>query len=195
MGFENLFGALAKEALNLVRERTGVDLTGSSPTSPAPNEMAVTDAPPPSGGVPFQLDRRPMPAGESVDALLPPVVGPFARKRVNNNFGGPRSGGIFAAYVVDGVEVRVLASLAAGAAAAREQIASRTDDKTAGVPSASAESLGTEPSFSAAPGAFTWNRGPYVFSVGSHGTDGDIALPATEAQIAALDRFLDAFPY
>lgn len=195
MGFENLLGSLAKEALNLVRERTGVDLSGSSPTTPAPTEMAVNDAAPPQGGVPFQLDRRPMPTGESVDGLVPPLVGAFARKRVNNNFGGPRSGGIFAAYVVDGVEVRVLASLAASAAAARERIASPPDDETAGVPPASTESLGTEPSFSAAPGAFTWNRGPYVFAVGSHGTDGDIALPATEAQIAALDRFLAAFPY
>lgn len=192
MGFDNLFGAIAKEALNLVREKTGFDLTGATQTPTA----QPADAPPPSGAIPFALDRRPMPAGESVDGLVPPVVGPFSRRRVNNNFGGPRSGGVFAAYLGDGVEVRVLASLASSAAAARKQVASSgAGDEAAGVARATAESSGTEPSFAAAPGVFTWSRGPYWFSVASHGTEGDVALPATEDQIAALERFMTAFPY
>ena len=187
MGFDDLFGALAKEALSFVREKTGVDLTATP---------QATDAPAPTGTIPFGIDRRPMPAGEAVDTLVPPAVRGFARTRVNNNFGGARSGGVFAGYSVDGVEVRVLASLAPNAAAARTQIeaASRAGEE-AGLPKATTESLNTEPSFSAAAGAIVWNRGPYWFSVSSHGTDGDVALPATATEVAALERFMADFPY
>ena len=86
--------------------------------------------------------------------------------------------------------------MAASAAAARKQVeASRTAGEDAGVAAAAAESRDTEPSFSAAPGSFAWSRGPYWFSASSHGTDGDVGLPATAEEMAALARFMAGFPY
>jgi hypothetical protein len=187
MDLEHLLGGLARTTLKLVRERLG----GADPVGSAP-----LDGPAPAGPVPFDLDRRPLPPGESVDALLPSAAGEFSRVRVNDRFGGPRAGGVFGLYEAEGAAVRVLVSVASSPDAARRMVGQfRTGEREAGVPPATAESLGTEPSYSRAPGSFIWSRGPYVFCASSHDTEGDVALPATPAQVAVLDRFLAVFPY
>jgi hypothetical protein len=199
MGLEDLFGSLAKEALNLVRQKTGVDLSGiAGSQSPAPAGAAaapVTDAPRPSGSVPFGLDARPMPSGESVDVVFPARVGEFGRARINDRFGGIRSGGVFAGYRSGDVEVRMLVTLHRNAAAARERVREGRGEDGSGEGATSKESLGTESSYSLNPGSAVWNRGPYCFSASSNDTEGDEPLPATAEQIAALERFMAAFPY
>lgn len=196
MGLDKLFGALAKEALDLLKDKAGIDLPVPGGGERAPAAVPAGSGPPPAGPVPYGLDRRPLPPGESVDALLPPQVGDFARTRVNDRFGGPRAGGVFGAYAGHGGYVSVLASVAPSAAVARSRVAEfRAGEREAGVAPPAAESLGTEPSYSGALGAFIWSRGPYVFSASTRGTEGDVALPATPEEVAVLERFMAAFPY
>ncbi|HXF95776.1 MAG TPA: hypothetical protein VNI61_06695 [Gemmatimonadales bacterium] len=187
MDLDHLLGGLARTTLKLVWERLG----GTDPVGPAPPQ-----GPAPTGPVPFDLDRRPLPPGESVDALLPRAAGEFSRIRVHDRFGGPRAGGVLGLYQAGSAAVRVLAAAASSPEAARRLVAQcRAGEREAGVPPAVAESLDTEPSYSGAPGSFIWSRGPYVFCASSHDTEGDVALPATPAQVAVLGRFLAAFPY
>jgi hypothetical protein len=115
-----------------------------------------------------------MPAGESADGLLPPMAGPYRRVRVNDRFGGARSGGIFAGYDVDGIEVRVFVWLCPSPAAALERVREAGDGVA---------------------GSRFWSRGPYCYSAASNETEGDEGLPATPEQVAALDRFIAAFPF
>ena len=115
-----------------------------------------------------------MPAGESADGLLPPMAGPYRRVRVNDRFGGARSGGIFAGYDVDGTEVRVFVWLCPSPAAALERVREAGDGVA---------------------GSISWSRGAYCYSAASHETEGDVGLPATPEQVAALERFTAAFPY
>jgi hypothetical protein len=204
MAEDGLFDALARAAFKFVQEKTGIDL-GAGATGPvAPGTSASgTAAPGPSGGgpapsgaVPYGISQRPMPSGETVNQLLPQTVGSFTRTRVNDRFGGVRSGGIFAGYSDGGSEVRVLVSLAGTAAAARDQVrGSRDETQKLGGAAPMAESLGTEPSYSQAPGGIVWSRGAYWFSASANGTEGDMPLPATPDDVAALDRFIRAFPY
>ena len=188
---DDLLGALKQGVLQILGTATdagtqgaAATAAGSPPTGPAP------------AGDPFDLGQRRMPAGETLDAVLPTQVGEFTRARVNDRFGGIRSGGVFAGYRGGGVEIRVLVSLLRNAGAARERV--REGAAPEGGQSSTGparQSLGTEPSYSFAPGSVVWSRGAYCFSASSSDTDGDIELRATAEQIAALDRFLRAFPY
>jgi hypothetical protein len=171
---DDLLGALKQGVLNALQQKTGVDL--GARTGPAP------------AADPIGFAARPVPAGETVDAVLPLAAGEFVRRRVNDRFGGIRSGGIFAGYAGAGVEVRVLVTLLRSAEAAREQVRQSAADGTT-------HSFGTEPSYSLAPGSAVWSRGPYCFSASSSDTEGDEPLPPTPEQVAALERFLRAFPY
>jgi len=205
---DDLLGALKQGVLNAVRQRTGIDLgavadpaaqrdagAGGAPAA-APSSGAAPPAGPAPAQDPLGLAGRRMPAGDTVDAVLPGQVGEFTRSRINDRFGGIRSGGIFAGYRGDGVEIRVLVTLLRDAAAARAQVGEAGGGEGEhGGAAPTARSVGTEPSFSLAPGSAVWSRGAYCFTASSSDTDGDIPLPPTPAQIAALQRFMRAFPY
>jgi hypothetical protein len=197
---DDLLGALKQGVLNALQQRTGIDLGASADaTQPRSSATTATAAPPPGPaptGDPLGLAGRRMPAGETLDAVLPVQAGEFTRSRVNDRFGGIRSGGVFAGYRGGGVEVRVLVTLLRDAAAARERVreAGGQGGEHGGAAPAQ-QSFGTEPSYSLAPGSAVWSRGAYLFSASSSDTDGDIALPATPDQVAALERFMRAFPY
>ncbi|MGH7513307.1 MAG: hypothetical protein ACREOQ_10330 [Gemmatimonadales bacterium] len=198
---DDLLGALKQGVLNAVRQRTGIDL-GVAADSAAQRDASArgASAAAPPGPAPTQdplgIGARRMPAGETVDAVLPAQAGEFTRSRINDRFGGIRSGGIFAGYRGDGVEIRVLVTLLRDAAAARAQVGEAGGGGgEQGGAAPTARSVGTEPSFSFAPGSAVWSRGAYCFTASSSDTDGDIPLPPTPAQIAALERFMRAFPY
>jgi hypothetical protein len=192
-----LLGALKRGVLNAVQQRMGIDL---EPGAARQGDAATAATAPPAGPGPAQdplgLAGRRMPAGDTLDAVLPTRVGEFVRARTNDRFGGIRAGGVFAGYQGGGVEIRVLVTLlrrAADAWARVGEAAGGPGEGGGGAPTA--QSLGTEPSYSLAPGAAVWSRGPYCFSASSSDTDGDLPLPPTPDQVAALDRFLTAFPY
>jgi hypothetical protein len=190
-GLGDLIGSIVKQVVGVAEEQLRAQAgLATQGTTPAAAPAAAADK------TPYGMGGKRMPAGETVDALLPAAAGPYRRTRVNDRFGGARNGGIFAGYDVDGVEVRVLASLCASPAAAQEQARSARDDREAVAGFAvTAASVGTEPSYVAAPGTILWTRGAYWYSASSHGTEGDVALPATPEQVSALDRFMAAFPY
>jgi len=205
---DDLLGALKQGVLQALQQRTGIDLgAGGSTTSqpagaaaPSGSSAATPAGPRPSGPAPASdplgLAQRRMLTGESLDAVLSTQAGEFTRSRVNDRFGGIRSGGVFAGYRRAGVEVRVLVTLLRDPAAARDRVreAGAAGGEHGGL-AVGKQSLGTEPSFSLAPGSAVWSRGAYCFSASSSDTDGDIALPATPDQVAALDRFMRAFPF
>ena len=189
-GLGDLLGSLVKQVVGTVEEQLRAQAGSTTPAA------TPADAAAPGDKAPYGMSGKRSPAGETLDALLPSAAGPYRRTRVNDRFGGARSGGIFAGYDVDGVEVRVLASLCASPAAARERVRSARDDREeVGGFEVTGASVGTEPSYVAAPGTILWTRGAYCYSASSHGTDGDVALPATPGQVAALDRFMTAFPF
>ena len=198
---DELLGALKQGVLNALQQRTGIDLgasadrTGQSGAASPANTTAAPAGPAPAHD-PLSLAGRRMPTGDSVGAVLPAQVGEFTRSRINDRFGGIRSGGIFAGYHGGGVEVRMLVTLLRDAAAARERVRQAGDQNGEhGGAAPTQRSFGTEPSYSLAPGSAVWSRGAYCFSASSSDTDGDIPLPATPVQIAALERFMRAFPY
>ena len=130
---DELLGALKQGVLNAVRQRTGIDLgapadpaaqpsTGARGAATAPSGLAGAPPGPAPAQDPLGIGARRMPAGETVDAVLPAQAGEFTRSRINDRFGGIRSGGIFAGYRGDGVEIRVLVTLLRDAAAARAQV-------------------------------------------------------------------------
>ena len=190
-GLGDLFGSIVKQVIGTAEEQLRAQAGLTTPAATAADAAAA-----PADKAPYGMGGKRSPTGETLDALLPATAGPYRRTRVNDRFGGARSGGIFAGYDVDGIEVRVLASLCPSPAAARERVRSARDDGAAvGGFAVTASSVATEPSYVAAPGTILWTRGAYCYSASSHGTDGDVALPATPAQVAALDRFMTAFPF
>lgn len=193
-GLGDLFGSIVKQVIGTAEEqlraRAGLATEAAAPAA------TPADAAAPADKAPYGMSGKRSPTGETLDALLPSAAGSYRRTRVNDRFGGARSGGIFAGYDVDGIEVRVLASLCPSPGAARERVRSARDDGAAvGGFAVTASSVATEPSYVAAPGTILWTRGAYCYSASSHGTDGDVALPATPAQVVALDRFMTAFPF
>jgi hypothetical protein len=191
-GLGDLLGSIVKQVIGTAEEqlRAQAGLATPGADTAAPAGTAPTDT------APYGMSGKRMPVGETVEALLPSVARTYRRARVNDRFGGARSGGIFAGYEVDGVEVRVLASLFASPAAARERVRSARDNREeVGGFAVTGASVGTEPSWVTVPGGIVWSRGAYCFSASSHGTEGDVPIPATPEEIAALDRFMTAFPF
>jgi hypothetical protein len=189
-GLGDLFGSIVKQVVSAAEEQLR-DQAGLTTPAPVPSDPAK-----PGEAAPYGMSGKRMPAGDAVDALLPSSVGSYRRTRVNDRFGGARSGGIFGGYDVDGVEVRVLASLCASPASARERVRSARDGgEDVGGLAVTGASVGTEPSYVSTSGSILWTRGAYCYSASSHGTDGDVAMAATAEQMAALDRFMTAFPY
>ena len=179
-GLGDMLGSIVKQVIGAAEEQLRAQAGQAAPADTAPYGMG---------------DKR-SPTGETVETLLPSAAGIYRRTRVNDRFGGARSGGIFGGYDVDGVEVRVLASLCASPAAARERVRSARDggEELGGFPVTGA-SVGTEPSWVTVPGAIVWSRGAYCFSASAYGTEGDVPIPATPEEIAALGRFMLVFPF
>ena len=189
-GLGDMLGSIVKQVIGAAEEQLRAQAGQATPAAPAPAGAAPADT------APYGMGDKRSPTGETVETLLPSAAGIYRRTRVNDRFGGARSGGIFGGYDVDGVEVRVLASLCASPAAARERVRSARDNRDElGGFAVTGASVGTEPSWVAVPGAMIWSRGAYSFSASSHGTEGDVPIPATPEEIAALGRFMTAFPF
>jgi hypothetical protein len=158
----------------------GKGTIASSPRAPA----AAVPAEPPYG-----IDRRPRPAGEEIDVLLPPRVGPFERKNVRL-LGEPREAPIYADYAAGKAAVFVELGINGDARGAQQAVKTAKGETHAEFPENADLDLfvvGREPSFFKSLndlGAFfAWTRGGYYFSV--HAKRGE----------ADLDAFVEAFPY
>ena len=143
--------------------------------------------PPPSGPVPYQIDRRPMPGGERLETLLPGQVGPFRRATLDEP-DDVRNTPIYATYRSGSVKIFVELGICDDPAGAQRALATAKAETDAEFPDAPQQfSANTEPSFlhTRTPlGAFfAWTRGHYYFSAHARSGQQD------------LDRFLEAFPY
>ena len=135
-------------------------------------------------GVPYGIDKRPMPTGTDLEALVPPVVGTWTREPFPAGTQPSSDEDINATYTSGGAEVTIGFSIqedAAGAHAAIET--TREEAITGNIPTAGEQfSLGTEPSYFKLASFISWSRGPYFYY--AHASDA-----------AALDSFMAAFPY
>lgn len=148
------------------------------------------------GTIPYSIDKRPMPAGQDLDRLLPKQVGSFTRTPIelaSNRSTHPATiemdgSSVYATYHSGGTEIFVEFGLSGSAENAQmglETAASETTDHFPTDPRFG--SMGTDPSYlkvTNADGAFfAWTRGGYYFSA------------SAKSGQAALDAFMQAFPY
>jgi hypothetical protein len=140
--------------------------------------------------VPYALDRRPMPDGRDPETLLPRQVGSFARRPFPRGTIVGADEDLNADYTDGRETVNVGFSLTAGPAEA--QLAVRVTSKEAidqlrrskGEPDPEliVASDDTDPSFCKIGDFIAWSRGEYFFY-------------AKASTPAALDRFMESFPY
>jgi len=129
---------------------------------------------------PYGLPSRPLPPNILAETLVPATVGDFTRNSL-----GPVSGAQQGMYSASGMQVVLRAARYGSAANAQAQVAAigrQTGDFTTRV-----IVTGQDPSFVNSLRAdgrarLTWSHGPYFFDVQA-------------ASQAALDRFMQAFPY
>jgi hypothetical protein len=148
------------------------------------------------GTAPYGIEKRPMPAGLSLDELLPKQVGPYTRSLIekSNQRGVPPSSieidgnSVYATYTAGEKEIFVefaVSSSADNAQTALDVAATEVTDKFP--PDPRFGSIGSEPSYlkvNNESGAFyAWTRGGYYFSASAKGGAAD------------LDLFMLSFPY
>jgi len=150
--------------------------------------------PPPDGHIPYDIDQRPMPAGEDMERLLPAQIGAFRRQAMNIP-NDTRNTIIEAQYhsdygVTDGIDhgISFTIGIYDHPAGVQEAIDIAHVEVCSGIENSDIQlSLKTEPSFfkvNRPTDAFmAWTRGGYYFSAHARSGDDD------------LDRFMEAFPY
>jgi len=167
-------------------------MPGSRPSAPATASSGSVS----NGPVPYGIDRRPMPTGLNLDTLLPRQVGPYTRESLRRlgsdtpptsaqiDDGNP----IYAEYRSGSTKIFVEFGVSSSAEFAQEALRVAAGDVAGGEFPTDPRfgALGREPSYLKvinADGAFfAWTRGGYYFS-------------ASAPSEAALDAFMQAFPY
>jgi len=148
------------------------------------------------GTAPYEIEKRPMPAGLGLDQLLPKQVGPYTRTKLemSSQRGVEPSSieidgnSVYATYQSNGAEIFVEFSISSPAANAQmglDVAATEVTDKFPTDPRFG--SIGTDPSYlkvnNESGAFFAWTRGGYYFSASAKNGE------------AALDAFLQSFPY
>jgi hypothetical protein len=174
-------------------ETPDVNKPPNTTNTPAPYKGEIK---PLNSNAPFGIEKRPMPSGVDLDALLPKQVGPYTRtllERSDQRGLAPTSievdgNSVYATYKAGDKEIFVEFAVAANQANAQailDTAATETADTFPTDPRFG--SLGTEPSYlkvNNESGAFyAWTRGNYYFSASAKGGEAD------------LDAFIQAFPY
>ena len=144
-------------------------------------------ASPPSGEIPYGVDRRAMPISEDLERLLPQRVGPFERRSVRL-LGDIHRDPIYAEYQSGNVGVFVELGICGDPGRAQEGLLTAKRETDAEFPDEPQQFVcGQDPSFlktSNKLGAFMgWTRGGYYFSAHAKGGETD------------LNVFMEAFPY
>ena len=129
---------------------------------------------------PYDLASRPLPPNPLAETLVPATVGDFTRNSL-----GPVSGAQQGAYSAGGLQVVLRAALYGSVEEAQAQV--EAVGRLPGDFTTRTIVTGQDPSFVQTVRAdgrarLTWSRGPYYFD-------------AQAASQAALDRFMQAFPY
>lgn len=170
----------------------------------ASNQRAGNDAAkkeskePNTASPPYGIDKRPIPTGNNINQLLPPLVGPYTREGLHTpsikdlkpeEIGGAIDEPIYADYRAGNATIFVELGIMYSVKNARDSLEVAAGDAAGGVfptdPRFGAR--GQEPSYLKVidgNGAFfAWTRGNYYFS--AHAKSGE----------SDLDAFVQAFPY
>jgi hypothetical protein len=174
-----------------------VEREEKTPNKPAnTNSTPRAEIKPLNGSAPYAVEKRPLPEGADLDALLPKQVGPYARtllEKSDQRGVTPSSidvdgNSVYATYTAGAKEIFVefaVAGSAHNAQATLDNAASETDGTFPADPRVG--SIGTEPSYfrsNSDTGAFyAWTRGNYYFSASAKGGETD------------LNAFMQSFPY
>ena len=134
--------------------------------------------------VPYGIDRRPMPQGTALEALVPPSVGAFRRPPLPTGATPPTEEDLTVSYNAGQDSVDFGFSLPESAADAQAAVTTTREDAVASKVDLrrSQYSVGKDPSYFKTERFMAWSRGRYFFY-------------AHASSPAALDRFMQAFPY
>ena len=149
-----------------------------------------------SGSAPYGIEKRAMPIGTDLDALLPKEVGPYTRallERSDQRGVTPTSievdgNSVYATYNSGSKEVFVEFALGSTAHNAQSTLDNAANETAGTFPTdPRVGSIGTEPSYfksnDGSAAFYAWTRGNYYFSASAKGGEGD------------LDVFMQSFPY
>ena len=134
--------------------------------------------------IPYAIDKRPMPAGEALDVLVPRRVGSFTREAFAPGTRPSSDEDLNATYTSGTAQVTLGFSILEDTAGAREAILTTREEAIASEVNIKGEqfSVDTEPSYFKVSDFMSWSRGSYFYYV--HASDPQ-----------ALDSFLQAFTF
>jgi hypothetical protein len=163
---------------------------------PAPEQQRKKEITTLNGVAPYGIEKRPMPAGLNLDELLPKQVGPYTRTQLEMSTQHgvqPTSididgNSVYATYRAGGVEIFVEFAVSSNAQNSQATLDTAAGETTGQFPTdPKYGSIGTEPSYlkvnNESGAFFAWTRGGYYYSANAKSGE------------AALDAFLQAFPY
>jgi hypothetical protein len=166
----------------------GATLTRAESQAAGPAASAAASAK--AGPAPYQLDKRPMPKGQDLEALLPRKVGTFAREAFPAGTKPSDSEDINIDYKSGADTVNVGFSIPGNAKDAHDGIRTAKDEtiaelkrsKRAKEISTAAELIGAPTSYYKVSDFIVWTRGGYFFYAKANSGE-------------ALDAFMKAFPF
>ncbi|HSE32970.1 MAG TPA: hypothetical protein VLA93_15465 [Pyrinomonadaceae bacterium] len=177
-----------------VRVETDETPNANKPTTSTPQPRG--EIKPLNHSAPYEIEKRPMPAGLNLDELLPKQVGPYTRtllERSDQRGVAPSpievdGSSVYATYKDGSKEIFIefaVNSSAANTQATLDTAATETTNQFPTDPRFG--SIGTEPSYLKVDNEsgvfFAWTRGNYYFSASAKGGEAD------------LDTFMHAFPF
>ena len=186
----------AKKQTNVFFVRVESDETANTNKPPLTPAAPKGEIKPINWSAPYGIERRPMPTGLDLDALLPKQVGPYTRTLLERS---DQRGVVPTSIEVDGASVYAtykagdkdiffelgVSGSAKNAQSALATAASETTDKFPSDPRFG--SIGTEPSYlkvtNESGAFFAWTRGKYYFSASAKGGEAD------------LDAFMQVFAF
>ena len=186
----------AKKQTNVFFVRVESDETANSNKPPSVPSAPRGEIKPLDWKAPYGIEKRPMPAGLDLDALLPKQVGPYTRtllERSDQRGVVPTSievdgASVYATYKAGDRDIFVEFGVSGSAENAQSALVTAAGDSTDKFPSDPRfGSIGTEPSYlkvtNESGAFFAWTRGKYYFSASAKGGEAD------------LDAFMQAFAF
>ena len=186
----------AKKQTNVFFVRVESDETANTNRPPSVPSAPRGEIKPIDWNAPYGIEKRPMPTGLDLDALLPKQVGPYTQtllERADQRGVVPTSievdgASVYATYKASDKDIFVELGVSGSAGNAQSALGTAAGDTTDKFPSDPRfGSIGTEPSYlkvtNESGAFFAWTRGKYYFSASAKRGEAD------------LDVFMQAFAF
>ena len=186
----------AKKQTNVFFVRVESDEAANTNKPPSAPSAPRGEIKPIDWNAPYGIEKRTMPTGLDLDALLPKQVGPYTRallERSDKRGVVPTSievdgASVYATYKAGDKDIFVEFGVSGSAENAQSALNTAASETTAKFPSDPRfGSIGTEPSYlkvtNESSAFFAWTRGKYYFSASAKGGEAD------------LDAFMQAFAF